>query len=269
MLSWVQLFAVPWPAAYQASLSSTISWSLLKFMSIELVILSNHLILSCPLLLPSIFPSIKVFSNESALYIRQPKYWSFSFSISPSNEYSELISFRIDWFAVQGNSQESSPASQFESINSSVLSLFFFFYSLTLTLYLSLEFRNSGYAVISTNFFFKERNDKKWVGYYPRSILQLSLPCSGPWKLTSTLRSLPPAFCWVHTVESKAEIRIWMRQWGWGISFCTPVSFPPLHPHCLVSTGELTSRSRHPTALSYLQSQWSLSHLSLESLTQS
>ena len=146
---------------------------------------------------------------------------------------------------------------------------FFFFYSLTLTLYLSLEFRNSGYAVISTNFFFKERNDKKWVGYYPRSILQLSLPCSGPWKLTSTLRSLPPAFCWVHTVESKAEIRIWMRQWGWGISFCTPVSFPPLHPHCLVSTGELTSRSRHPTALSYLQSQWSLSHLSLESLTQS
>ena len=103
-LSHVQLFATPWTAAHQASLSFTISQSLLKLMSIELVMPSNHLIL-CPLLLPLIFPSIRVFSNESVLHIKWPKYWSFSFSISPSNEYSGLISFRIDWFdllAVQG-----------------------------------------------------------------------------------------------------------------------------------------------------------------------
>ena len=94
----------PWTAAHQAPLSFTTSWSLLKFMSSESVMLSNHLILCYPLLLlPSIFPSIRLFSNESALHIRWPKYWSFS--ISPSNEYSGLISFRIDWFdllAVQG-----------------------------------------------------------------------------------------------------------------------------------------------------------------------
>ena len=88
----------PWTTACQASLSITNSWSLLKLMSIGAVIPSNHLILCCPLLLlPSIFPRIKVFSNESVLHIRWPKYWSFSFSISPSNEYSGLISFRIDW----------------------------------------------------------------------------------------------------------------------------------------------------------------------------
>ena len=95
----------PWTAAHQASLSFTISWSLLKLMSIELVMPSNHLILGHPLLLPSIFPSIRVFSNESVLCIRWPKYWSFSFSISPSNERSWLVSFRTDWFdcfAVQG-----------------------------------------------------------------------------------------------------------------------------------------------------------------------
>ena len=97
-LSRVRLFAAPWIAAGQASLFFTISWSLLKLMSIELVMLSNHLILCCCLLLPSIFPSIKVFSKELALRIRWPKYWSFSFSISPSNEYSELISFGNDWF---------------------------------------------------------------------------------------------------------------------------------------------------------------------------
>ena len=98
-LSHVPLFTTPWTAAHQASLSSTASWNLLKFMSNELVMPSNHLILCCPLLLlPSIFPSIRVFSNESALCIRWPNYWSFSFSISPSNEYSALISFRIDWF---------------------------------------------------------------------------------------------------------------------------------------------------------------------------
>ena len=95
----------PWTAARQASLSITNSWSLLKLMSIESVIPSNHLILCHPLLPPSIFPSIRVFSNESVLHIRWPKYWSFSFSISPSKEYSGLISFWIDWFdllAVKG-----------------------------------------------------------------------------------------------------------------------------------------------------------------------
>ena len=104
-LSRVQLFATPWIAAHQASLSFTISRNLLKLMSIELVIPSNHLILCHPLLLPSIFPSIRVFSSELAFLIRWPKYWSFSFSISPSNEYSGLISFTIDWLdllAVQG-----------------------------------------------------------------------------------------------------------------------------------------------------------------------
>ena len=90
--------ATPWTVAYQVSLSFAVSWSLLKLMSIELVIPSNHLILCCPLLLPSIFPSIKVFSSELALPIRWPKYWSFNFSFPPSNGYSELISFRIDWF---------------------------------------------------------------------------------------------------------------------------------------------------------------------------
>ena len=104
-LNCVQLFVTPWTAASQAPWSSTISWSLLKFMSMESVMPSNHLILYCPPFLPpSIFPSIRVFSNESVLHIRWPK-WSFSFSISPSNDYSGLISFRIDWvdlLAVQG-----------------------------------------------------------------------------------------------------------------------------------------------------------------------
>ena len=103
-LSRIQLFVTLWTAAHQASLSITNSQMLLKLMSIESVMPSNHLILCCPLLLlPSIFPSIRVFSNESGLHIRWPKYWSFSFS--PSNEYSGLISFRIDWvelLAVQG-----------------------------------------------------------------------------------------------------------------------------------------------------------------------
>ena len=105
-LSCVRLFATPWPAAWKASLSITSSRSLLKLKSIESVVHSNHHILYHPLLfLTSIFPSIRVYSNQSVLHIRWPKYWSFSFSISPSNEYSGLISFRIDWFdllAVQG-----------------------------------------------------------------------------------------------------------------------------------------------------------------------
>ena len=102
----VRLFVTPWTTACQASLSITISRSLLKFMSIESVMPSNHFILCHPLLLlPSIFPGIKVFSNESTLPIRWPKYWSFSFSISPSSEYSGLISYKFDWLdllAVQG-----------------------------------------------------------------------------------------------------------------------------------------------------------------------
>ena len=131
LLSHVRLFATPWTAARQASLSITNSWSLPKLMSIESVMPSNHLILCHTLLLlPSIFPSIRVFSKESILHIRWPKYWSFS--ISPSNEYSGLISFRIDWLdllAVRGT-LKSPPQPQFKSINSSVLS---FLYSPTLT----------------------------------------------------------------------------------------------------------------------------------------
>ena len=101
-LSHVWLFATPWTAAHQASLSITNSQSLLKLMSIELVMPSSHLILCCPLhLLPSIFPRISVFSNESVLRIRWPEYWSFSFSISPSNEYSGLISFRTGCISLQ------------------------------------------------------------------------------------------------------------------------------------------------------------------------
>jgi len=132
-LSRVRLFVTPWTAACQASLSISNSRSLLKFMSIKSVMPSNHLIL-CRLLpfLPSIFPSIRVFSNESVLRIRWPKYWSFSFSISPSNEHSGLISFRMDWLDLLGvqGTLKSSPTPQFKSINSSVLS---FLYSQTLT----------------------------------------------------------------------------------------------------------------------------------------
>ena len=127
-LSCVRLFATPWTAACQASLPITNSRSLLKGMSIEWVMPSNHLILCRPLLLlHSIFPSIRVFSNESVLHIRWPKYWSLSFSISPSNEYSELVSFRMDWFGLQSprDCHESSPKPQFKSINFLVLSLLY------------------------------------------------------------------------------------------------------------------------------------------------
>ena len=147
-LSRVWLFVTPWTAARQASLCITNFQSFLELMSIESVMPSNHLILCHPLLLlPSIFPNIRVFSNESVLCIRWPKYWSFSFSISPFNECSELISFRIDWLQHKSfqwifrvdflsdwlvwlpcsprNSQESSPTPQFKSINSSVLSLLY------------------------------------------------------------------------------------------------------------------------------------------------
>ena len=128
LFSHVQLFAIPWTVAHQASLSITNSRSLLKLMFIKLVMSSNHLILCHPLLLlPSIFPSIRVFSSDSVLCIRWPKYWSFSFSISPSNEYSELIFFRIDEFdllAVQGT-LKNLPTPQFKSINSLALSFLY------------------------------------------------------------------------------------------------------------------------------------------------
>ena len=130
-LSRVRLFATLWTVAHQASLSIINSWSLLKLLSIESVMPSNHLICYCPLFLPpSNFPSIRVFSNESTLHIRWPKYWSFSFSISPSNEHPGLISFRMDWLDLLSVSQESSPTPQFKCINSSVLS---FLYRPTLT----------------------------------------------------------------------------------------------------------------------------------------
>ena len=129
-LSCVRLFTTSWTVVHQASLSITNSWSSPKPMSIESVMPFNHLILCHPLLLlPSILPSIRVFSNESVLCIRWPKYWSFSFNISPSNEHPGLISFRMDWLdllVVQGTLKESSPTPQFKR---SILlhSVFFFF----------------------------------------------------------------------------------------------------------------------------------------------
>ena len=134
-LSHVQLFVTPWASAHKASLSIINSESLLRLMSIELMMPSNHLILCHPLpllLLPSIFPSFRIYSNESVLHLRWPKHQSFNFSISPSNEYSGLVSFRIDWldlFAAQ-QTFKSSPTPQFKSINISVQS---FLYDPTLT----------------------------------------------------------------------------------------------------------------------------------------
>ena len=136
LLSCVRLSVTPWTAAHQASLSFIISWSLLKLMSIESLMPSNHLVLCPPLRhLTSVFPSIRVFSNESALRIRWPKFWRFSFSISPSNEYSGFISFRIDWFdllAVQGTLKSllKNSSQDFKSINYLAFSLL---YGLTLT----------------------------------------------------------------------------------------------------------------------------------------
>ena len=132
LLSCVWLFATPRTAALQASLSITNSQSLLKLMSIEPVMPSNHLILCRPLFLPLIFPSIRIFSNELALHIRYQKYWSFSFSINPSNEYSGLISFNwlLESPCSPRESQETSPTPRFKSINSSAHS---FLYSPSLT----------------------------------------------------------------------------------------------------------------------------------------
>ena len=147
-LSLVQLFATPWTAAHQASLSLTNSQSLLKLMSTESVMPSNNLVLCHPLLLlPSTFPSIKVFSNELEIRIRWPKYWSFSFSISPSNEYSGLISFRIDWFdilAVQGTLKS---LLQHHSSKTSILRCIAFF-----IVQLSHPYMTTGKTIVSHHF---------------------------------------------------------------------------------------------------------------------
>ena len=121
-LSHVQLFVTPWNAAFQASLSFTTSWTLHRLMSSKLVMSSNHLILYHPIfLLPSIFPSIRLFSNELVLYIRWPNYWSISFSISPSNEQSGLISFRIDWFNLLKVQKTFKSLLQNQSLKTSIL----------------------------------------------------------------------------------------------------------------------------------------------------
>ena len=126
-LSRVQLFATPWTVARQASLSITNSQSLLELMSIESVMPSKHLILCHPLLLPSIFPRIRVFSNESVLCIRWPKYWSFSFNISPFNEYSVLISFRMDWLDLLAGQRTLKSLLQHHSAKASILQRSAFF----------------------------------------------------------------------------------------------------------------------------------------------
>ena len=126
LVSCVRIFATPWTAACQAPLPSAVSWSLLEVMSTELVMLSSHLILCLLLLLlSSVFPSIRVFSSESALHIRWPKYWSFSFSISPSNEYAGLISFRIDWLDLLAVQETLNSLLQHHNSKASVLSLLY------------------------------------------------------------------------------------------------------------------------------------------------
>ena len=122
MLGCVQLFATPWTAASQVSLSITNSWSLLKLTSLEPVMPSNHLIFCHPLLLlPSVFPSIRVFSNKSVLHIRWPKYWSFGFNISPSNEHSGLTSFRMDWLGLPAVQETLQSLLQHHSAKASIL----------------------------------------------------------------------------------------------------------------------------------------------------
>ena len=131
-LSGVWLFVTPWIVAHQASLSFTISWSFLKLMSIESVMPSNHLILCHPLLfLLSVFPSITVFPKESGLCIWWPKYWSFSFNISPSNEYSRLISFRIDWFDLVAAQEALKSLLQHHSLKASIQCSGFFMVQLS------------------------------------------------------------------------------------------------------------------------------------------
>ena len=146
LLSCIRLFATPWTTAHQASLSITNSQSPPKPMSIELVMPSNHLILCrLLLLLPSIFPSIRVFSNESAFYIRWPKYWSFSFNISPSNEHPGLISFRMDWVGSPCSPRDSQESSQYHSSKASILQWSAFF-----TVQLSHPYMTTGKTIALT-----------------------------------------------------------------------------------------------------------------------
>ena len=149
-LSFVQLFVTPWTAACQAFLSITNSQSLLKLMSIELVMPSNHLTLCHPLLLlPSIFPNIRVFSNESVLHSRSPKYWSFSFSISPSNEYSRLISYRMDWLDLLAVQRTLKSLLQHHSSNASILR-----HSTLFIIQLSLPYMTTGKTIALTRWTF-------------------------------------------------------------------------------------------------------------------
>ena len=146
LLSHFCLFATPWTAAHQTSLSITNSWSLLRLMSIELVMPSNHLILCHPLLiLPSNFPSIRVFSNESVLYIRWPEYWSFSFSISPSNEYSGLIFFRMNWLDLLADQRTLKSLLQHHSSHTSIV-----WHSALLIIQLSYPYLSTGKTIALT-----------------------------------------------------------------------------------------------------------------------
>ena len=144
-LSHVRLFVTPWTAACQASLSIISSWNLLKLMSIDLVMPFNHLILCCPLLPPLIFPSIRVFSNESVLHIMRPKNWSFSFSISPSDEYSGLVSFRIDWLDLLAFQETLKSLLQHHSSKASILQCSAFF-----ILQLSHPYMTTGKTIVLT-----------------------------------------------------------------------------------------------------------------------
>ena len=153
-LSHVRLFATPRTAACQASLSLSNSWSLLKLMSIKSAMPSNHLVLCHPLLLlPSIFPSIRVFSNELAVCIRWPKYWSFNFSISPSNEYSGLISFRIDWFDLLADQGTLKSLLQYHSSKASIL-----WHSAFFVIQLSHPYKIIGKTIALTSWTFVESN---------------------------------------------------------------------------------------------------------------
>ena len=167
LFSCVQFFATPWTAACQASLSFTISRSLLKLMSIELVMPSNYLILCCPLLfLPSIFPSIKVFSNELVLHIRWPKHWSFSSSISPSNEYSGLISFTIDRCDVLAVQRTLRHFLQHQSSKSSILRCSAFF-----TVQLSHPYMTSGKTIALTRWTFVGKVISLLFNMLPRFVI--------------------------------------------------------------------------------------------------
>ena len=154
LLSHVQLFATPWTVAHQASMSITNSWSLLKLMSIDSVMPSNHLIICHPLfLLPSIFPSIRDFSSGSVLCIRWPKYWSFSFRISPSNEYSGLISFRMDWLDLLGVQGTLKTVFQHHSSKASILRCSAFF-----VVQLSYPYVTTGKTIASTRWTFVSKS---------------------------------------------------------------------------------------------------------------